>query len=174
MYSFHTCHVNIANLFDTNGDVQKRRCIMMDDVFIYHAHTFFSLSILCVGNHTTRSTSIEHELTKRALESIPQVRSNPALIPFPCFASNMSNNFSFLWFVCKHAHDIVFLLLVSYCVASTKLNNCSFLWVVCTLDDILDILPHVFLPISPLIASLMLTNFSFPCFECNEHHMISK
>ena len=41
MNNLHTCHVNIANLFDTNGDVQKRRCIMMDDVFIYHAHTLF-------------------------------------------------------------------------------------------------------------------------------------
>ena len=31
----------------------------------------------------------------------------------------------------------------------------------------MDILPHVFLPNSPLIASKMLTNFSFQCFECN-------
>ena len=144
---------------------------MMDDVFIYHAHTLFSLSILCVGNHSTRSTSIEHKLTKRALESIPQIRSNPALIPILCFASNMPNNFSSLWFVCKHAHDIDFSCWFPTSVASTKLNNCSFLRVVCTLDAILDILPHVFLPNSPLITSLMSNNFSFPCFECNEHHM---
>ena len=29
----------------------------------------------------------------------------------------------------------------------------------------------MFLPNSPLIASLMSNNFSFPCFECNEQHM---
>jgi hypothetical protein len=42
----------------------------MDDVFIYHAHTLFLLSLVCVGTRKTMSTSIEHELTKRALESI--------------------------------------------------------------------------------------------------------
>ena len=44
--------------------------IMMDDVFIYHAHTLFSLSNMWVGPNVYLSTSIEHELTKRALESI--------------------------------------------------------------------------------------------------------
>jgi hypothetical protein len=68
---------------------------MMDDVFIYHAHMFFALSIMCVGKRTTKSTSMEHELTKRALESMIHVssRSNPTLIPFTCFVSNMLMTF---------------------------------------------------------------------------------
>jgi hypothetical protein len=69
---FHRAH---NKLLDANGDVQRRRCIMMDDVFIYHAHTFFLLSMMCVGTRTIMSTSVEHELTKRALESIPHVSS---------------------------------------------------------------------------------------------------
>ena len=85
------------------------------------------------------STSIEHELTKRALESILEVssRSNPALIPFPCFASNMLNNFSFLWFVCKHGSNECFLDLDDskcFCVASNMMKTCSFQCFVCTLD----------------------------------------
>ena len=58
------------DLYLINGDVPKRRCIMRDDVFIYHAHTIFLLSLVCVGTNGPMSTSIEHELTKRALESI--------------------------------------------------------------------------------------------------------
>ena len=50
--------------------MHKKRYIMMDDVFLYHAHTFFLLLMMCVGTKTPMSTSIEHELTKRALESI--------------------------------------------------------------------------------------------------------
>ena len=91
-------------------------------------------------------------------------------------APNMLNTCSFLCVGCYHntplsmfCHECCAFAAIG--VASTKLNNCSFLWVVCTLDDILDILPYVFLPNSPLIASSMLTNFSFPCFECNEHHL---
>src|SRR4051812_9914168 len=49
---------------DSNGDVQFKRCIMMDDVFIYHAHILFALYMVCVGANTTMSTSIEYELTK--------------------------------------------------------------------------------------------------------------
>ena len=90
----HFHHAYYNNLLDANGDVQIRRRIMMDDVFIYHAHTYFLLSMVCVGTRNPMSTSIEHELTKRALESIIQVssRSNPALIPFPCFASNKNGH----------------------------------------------------------------------------------
>ena len=60
----HIHHAHNMNLIDTNGDAQQRRCIMMDDVFIYHAHTLFSLSHMCVGPNVYVSTSIEHELTK--------------------------------------------------------------------------------------------------------------
>jgi hypothetical protein len=72
-YSSHFHHTNYYNLLDANGDMQRRRCVMMDDVFLYHAHTLFLWSIVCVGTRTIMSTSIEHELTKRALESIPRV-----------------------------------------------------------------------------------------------------
>src|SRR3954462_5729155 len=42
--------------------------IMMDDVYIYHAHTFL-LCLHCVGQHDNSATSQTHELTKRALEN---------------------------------------------------------------------------------------------------------
>ena len=41
MNNLHICHGYHNNLIDTNGDVHMKICIMMDDVFIYHAHTFF-------------------------------------------------------------------------------------------------------------------------------------
>ena len=41
----------------SNGYVQKMRTIMMDDVFIYHAHTFFVLLCACVGYLDFVSTS---------------------------------------------------------------------------------------------------------------------
>src|SRR3954466_7473948 len=69
-FCLHNHHAFYDILFHANGDVHKRRRIMMDDVFIYHTHTLFRLSMVCVGTHTPMSTSIEHELKKRALESI--------------------------------------------------------------------------------------------------------
>jgi hypothetical protein len=42
---------------------------MMDDVFIYHAHTFFAMTIVFVAARMRTSTSTEHEFMKRALES---------------------------------------------------------------------------------------------------------
>jgi hypothetical protein len=41
-------------LLDANGDVPTKRYIMMDDVFIYHAHTLFLLSFVCVGTRTIK------------------------------------------------------------------------------------------------------------------------
>ena len=55
----------------SNGYVQEKRTIMMDDVFIYHAHTFFVLLCACVGYLDFVSTSTSRELTIRALESEP-------------------------------------------------------------------------------------------------------
>src|SRR3954465_1924638 len=86
------------------------------------------------GTRTRMSTSVEHELTKRDLESIPQVssRSNLALIPFACFASCMLANCSFLWFDCKHVYGIIspcdihvssLLDNDALCVATKMLNN---------------------------------------------------
>jgi hypothetical protein len=66
-YTLYNHHEYYDILLDANGDMQIKRCIMMDDVFIYHAHTLFLLSLVCVGTRTITSTSIEHELVKRAL-----------------------------------------------------------------------------------------------------------
>jgi hypothetical protein len=63
-YTLHTHHRYYNILLDANGDVPTKRCIMMDDVLIYHAHTLFLLSLVCVGTRTITSTSIEHELAK--------------------------------------------------------------------------------------------------------------
>ena len=80
------------------------------------------------------STSIEHELTKRALESIILVSSSVKLLS-ACFASNKLNNFSFLWLVCQNVSDFDYLcdmhVSVSFylddlCVATNMMNNYSF------------------------------------------------
>src|SRR3954471_5228143 len=67
----------------SNGYVQKRRTIMMDDVFIYHAHTFFVLLCACVGYLDFVSTSTSRELTIRALESKPP--STTTFLHHTCF-----------------------------------------------------------------------------------------
>jgi hypothetical protein len=85
-YTLHNHHEYYNILLDANGDVQTKRCIMMDDVFIYHAHTLFLLSFVCVGMRTTTSTSIENELTKRALESIILVSSSSNPLVYPSHA----------------------------------------------------------------------------------------
>jgi hypothetical protein len=78
----------------------------------------------------------------------------------------MPNNFSFLWFFCNH-DDVV----PTIGVSTNMRTNFSFRWFVCThVDDILNTLPYVFLPNSPLIASRMLNNFSFRCLEWNNAH----
>jgi hypothetical protein len=88
-YTLHNHHEYYDILLDANGDVQIKICIMMDDVFIYHARTLFFLCFVCVGTRTTTSTSFEHELAKRALESIILVssNSNSTCLPFTCFVS---------------------------------------------------------------------------------------
>jgi hypothetical protein len=63
--SYYSC------TFASNGYVQEKRTIMMDDVFIYHAHTLFVLLCACVGYLDFVSTSTSRELTIRALESEP-------------------------------------------------------------------------------------------------------
>jgi hypothetical protein len=56
--------------------------------------------------------------------------------------------------------------------ATNTMKTCSFLWFVCThVENDFDILPYVFLPNFPLIASRMLTTFSFQCLECNNVHV---
>src|SRR3954462_12883251 len=154
-------HAYFDSFLDANGDVQLKRCIMMDDVFIYHAHTLFVLYMVCVGTRKTMSTSIVHELTKRALESIIMVssRSNLALIPFPFFASNILNTCSFLWFSCKHVEHVSdsFIWMIKwFCVATRMMKNCSFQCFVCSLHDNFEI----------SVAILMLNTCSFQCMIC--------
>jgi hypothetical protein len=132
-YTLHNHHEYYDILLEANGDVQIKRCIMMDDVFIYCAHTLFWLSFVCVGTRITTSTSIEHELAKRALESIILVssNSNSARIPFTCYASNMLRTCSSIWFLCKHVDDFcdihapMILNIDALCVATYMWNDFS-------------------------------------------------
>ena len=111
-HAFHTI------LIDTNGDVHKTWNIMMDDVFLYHAHTLFVLLLPCVGTRTTVSTATEHELTKRAIESHPNKGLNhgihtkgyvpKSLRPRVCLAclvelSVWPNSSSPLWPLMQHS-----------------------------------------------------------------------
>ena len=70
LYGNHS-HMSYFSIdFVVLGDVQMERRITMDDVFIYHAHNLFLCFFVCIELYEMMSTSIEHELTKRALESI--------------------------------------------------------------------------------------------------------
>ena len=95
----HMSHFPID--FGVFGDVQMKRHFMMDDVFIYHVHNFFLWIFVCIEPHAIMSTSIKHELTKRALESI-----HFSCGPFPCYASNKLTNFSYF---CLFANMFVIL-----------------------------------------------------------------
>ena len=68
----------------TNGYVQEKRTIMMDDVFIYHAHTFFAWLCACVGSFDSVSTSTSRELTIQALESEPHTFNHDSLLHRIC------------------------------------------------------------------------------------------
>ena len=174
----HTHHASISYLNDINGDVHKKRYVMMDDVYLYHAHTFFLLCMMCVGTRTIMSTSVEHELTKRALKSIPQVssRSNPALIPFACFASFMLANCSFLWFDCKHVNGIISPCDIHVsslldndvlCVVTKLLNNFSLRCFVCNHNSIKSMYCHESFQESRLVvATNIRTTCSFIWFVC--------
>jgi hypothetical protein len=151
---------------------------MMDDVFIYHAHTLFLLSVVCVGTQTTTSTSVEHELAKRALESIILVssNSNPTRILFTCFALNMLKTFCPIWFLCKHVDDFcatcdnhapMILNIDPLCVATYMLNNFSFFCFVCNHITILAMTCHICYHFEFIgVASNKLTNCSVLCLAC--------
>src|SRR3954469_12954840 len=134
--------------------------------------------MMCVGTRTIMSTSVEHELTKRALESIPQVsgRSNPTLIPFACFASFMLTNCSFLWFACKHVNGIIFPCDIHVsslldndvlCVVTKMLNNFSLRCFVCNHNSIKSMYCHESFQESRLVvATNIRTTWSFIWFVC--------
>ena len=169
--------------FGVVGVVQMKRRVMMDDVFIYRAHHFFTWCLVCAGKRIIMSTAIEHELTMRALESIHLSRgSNPALIPFPCFASNKLTNFSCIWFVCKHVCDVGFSYgktnfpifhMNDLCVATNMMNNCSFQWLVCNHNDILSMSCHRFFRWFALgVATKMSKTYSFIYFDCTHDDIL--
>ena len=92
MFSLHDMLIHIplpcikflrAMLIGTNSHMHIH--IMMDDVYIYHAHNFFGLCLFCVGTHDYLSTSQSHVLTKRALESNDDLGSHG--LPFPSLSS---------------------------------------------------------------------------------------
>jgi hypothetical protein len=177
-YTLHTHHGYYNILLDANGNVPTKRYIMMDDVFIYHAHTLFLLSLVCVGTRTKLSTSIEHELAKRALESIILVSSNSNSnhLPFTCFASNMLTTFSSISFLCKHVdefcdtcdiHAPVILNIDALCVATYMWNDFSFLYFVCNHIAILAMTCHTCYRFEFIgVASNKLTNCSFFWLGC--------
>src|SRR5665811_1409888 len=147
-FTLHSDHPHMSYFsidFCVVGDVKMKRHFMMDDVFIYRAHNFFICCLVCAGKRMIMSTSIEHELTIRALESIHvSCGLNPTLILCPCFASNKLNTFSCFWFVCKHVCDIGFLYgknvslifhLNDLCVETKMMNYCSLRWFVCNHND---------------------------------------
>ena len=76
----------------SNGYVQEKRTITMDDVFIYHAHTFFVLFCACVGYLDFVSTSTSRELTIRALESEPHTFYHDSLLHRICFHFGIVKN----------------------------------------------------------------------------------
>ena len=65
---------------------------MMDDAFIYHAHTFFVLLCACVGYLDFVSTSISRELTIRALESEPHPFYHDPLLHHICLYFGIVKN----------------------------------------------------------------------------------
>lgn len=56
---FHAFH---NNLLLAIGDMQMKECIMIDDVFIYHAQNLFIWYFVCDGTNIIMSTSIEHTI----------------------------------------------------------------------------------------------------------------
>jgi hypothetical protein len=177
-YTLHTHHAYYNILLDANGDVPTKRCIMMDNVFIYHAHTLFLLSFVCVDMRTKPSTSIEHELAKRALESIILVssNSNSARIPFTCYASNMLRTCSSIWFLCKHVdefcatcdnHAPMILNIDALCVATYMCNDFLFFCFVCNHIGILVMTCHICYRFEFIgVVSNKLTNCSFFWLGC--------
>ena len=68
-YCYAICHVyTIFSLpiFCANGELQEKRCVMMDDAFVYHAHTYFAIFCAFVGS-----------------ECLVSVTSPKPMLPFP-------------------------------------------------------------------------------------------
>jgi hypothetical protein len=78
--------------------------------------------------------------------------SNFTRLPFTCFASNMLNIFSSIWFLCKHVDDFgttcdihapMILNFDALCVATYMLNDFSFSCFVCNHIAILVMTCHM-------------------------------
>ena len=81
---------------------------MMDDVYIYHAHTMFLLSQYCADPHIHSSTSRSYELTKRALESNEAMGSLGALVIHPPLRKDFTLYFymalTWFWVIYHFSH----------------------------------------------------------------------
>jgi hypothetical protein len=58
MSGLHIHHAFHNILLDANGDVQMKRYVMMDDVFIYHAHMFFPF-VYHVGRYPQSNVNLD-------------------------------------------------------------------------------------------------------------------
>ena len=130
----------------------------MDDVFIYHAHTFFVLFCACVGYLDFVSTSTSRELTIRSLESEPYTFYHDLLLHHISYHFGIVKNAqghalkvaSFLSLdivdhtscvactICTHVQDIAFTYdchismlhhIYTLCVASNSWSTC-YIWLV--------------------------------------------
>src|SRR3954471_20713506 len=140
-----------------------------------HVSSLLDNDVLCVvtkllNNFTLRCFVCNHNSIKSMYchESFQESRL--------VVATNIRTTCSFIWFVCKHivfasawdSHIPMIFAIDDLCVTSNMSNNLSFQWLVGTHNDVvLDILPFVFLPNSPILASKMLIKFLFDCFECH-------
>ena len=94
----------------------------------------------------------------------------------PCFASNILNNFSFLWFACKHVtvlvshcdiHAPLMFLVDDLCVATSMMHNCSFRWLLCNHNGILSMSCHETFGCCLLgVATKLMNTCSSLCFVC--------
>ena len=82
---------------------------MMDDVFIYHAHTFFVFFCECVGYLDLVSTSASRELAIRDLESEPHTFYHDSLL------HQVSYHFGIVKNAQGHAFKGDILLELGYC-----------------------------------------------------------
>ena len=112
--SIHIDAYSYSCTYGTNDNMQVKRHIIFNEVFIYHAHTFFAMSRACVGNFAHVSTPTHHELTIRALESELWMVSIDMLLRHICFGHDIMKDaqgqafkvtfFSFTCVACTMTH----------------------------------------------------------------------
>ena len=128
---------------------------MMDDVFIYHAHTFFVLLCACLGYLDFVLTSASRELTIRALESEPHTFDHDSFIRHISYHFGIVKNAqghackvtSFLRLdivdhtscvactICAHVRDIASPMIATF--------PCFMIYIPCVLHPILGVLATI-------------------------------